>query len=97
MGKLNRDEVHVQVDGIQPYQNDKYAGIKLLWSGNIGFGEYEIYSKNSDREPMYDDCPEDEYMYINWAGQSECMDSQDDKWFIKLLLESLVNKMRIEE
>ena len=99
MGRLDRDKVVVHVDGIQPYKNDSFAGIKLIWSGNIGFGEYEIYSKDADKEGVFEDVPDEiqEYMYTKWNGQSECMDSSDDKWFIKLLLKSLIEKMVIDE
>ena len=98
MGKLDRDKVQVEVYGIQPYANEKYAGIKLLWRGNIGFGEYEIYSKDSDKEALYENLPEDmqEYAYTKWNGQSEYMDSSDDKWFIRLLMDSLIQKMEVD-
>lgn len=96
---LNRDEVKVQVDGIIPFCNDKYAGIKLIWSGTIGFGEYEIYSRNEDKEGLWNNMPEEdqEYIYTKWNGESEYMDSNDDKWFIKLLMNSLIDKMEIRE
>lgn len=98
MGRLDRDKVQVEVVGIMPYKNDKYAGIKLIWSGNIGFGEYEIYSKDTDKEGMFENAPDDvqEYMYTKWNGQSEYMDSSDDKWFIRLLMDSLIQKMEVD-
>lgn len=99
MGRLNRDEVKVNVTGIIPFCNSEYAGIKLIWDGNIGFGEYTIYSEDKDKQGLWVDMPEEcqEYVYSKWNGKSEYMDSNDDKWFIKKLLESLVEQMEIEE
>ena len=100
--RTRREDVKVEIDGIVPFCNEKYAGIKLLWSGNIGFGEYEIYSTDSDKVCTIEQVPEEErepedYMYTNWKGQSEYMDSNDDKWFIKLLMNSLIEKMVVEK
>ena len=97
MGNLNKDEVKVKVTGIIPYQNESFAGVKILWSGNIGCGEYEIYATESDKRPVYQNCPDEDqdYKYVNLKGLSEHMDDKDDKWFIKLLLSSLVDQIEI--
>lgn len=99
MGNLDKDKVKVKVTGIFPYQNEQFAGVKILWSGNIGYGEYQIYSTDSDKKPLFKNIPEElqEYEYTNWKGDSEHMDSNDDKWFIKLLLSSLVEQMEVED
>jgi hypothetical protein len=44
--------------------------MRIFWSSSIGFGQYDLW-KNQDEK---------------WYGDSECMDSQDDKDFIKKLL-----------
>jgi len=96
---IDRSKVQVKVDGIAPYANDKYVGLKIYWSGNIGYGEYEIYSVPEHKEGMYENCPEEiqDYMYTKWNGQSEYMDSNDDKWFVKLLMDSLIEQMEIDK
>ena len=49
-------------------------GIVIEWSGNLGFGEYTIYK--DDKE--------------TWHVDSERMDSIDDMWFLKLLINDLL-------
>ena len=41
--KENKYEIHV--DDIEPFVNEVYSGFKILWSGNIGWGEYTLYKK----------------------------------------------------
>ena len=83
MGKLNREEVKVEVDNIEISENDNYKVIKFLWMGNIGFGEYTLYEKKE--EPG------------KWYGDSECMDTTEDKWFLSKLLESFVNQIEVTD
>ena len=83
MGSLNREDVRVEVDELQPFVNDEYRGFKIMWSGNIGFGEYTIYQNVDDPN--------------KWKADSEYMDSQEDKWFLKKLLENLVEQLEITE
>lgn len=52
---LHGREVEIQVDDIEPFVNEKYKGFKILWSGNIGFGEYTIYKKVGEDEWYVDD------------------------------------------
>lgn len=62
--------------------------IDIEWSGDIGFGEYELVIHGQDKDnpqmPIID-------------GYSECMDSNENKSFIKQLLLSLVDQMEIKE
>ena len=68
-------EIDLQIRDISFFNNDSYQGMIIQWDSNIGFGEYTIYQdKNSY------------YIY----GDSECMDSNEDKAFITELLK-LVN------
>ena len=32
-----------------------------------------------------------------WHGDSECMDSTEDKWFLKKLLDNFIEKLKVEE
>jgi len=76
MGKIDRNKVEVEVFDIVPFVNDEYQGFKLLWKGNIGFGEYTIYQNVDDPN--------------KWKIDSEYMDSVTDRWFGKKLLDSLI-------
>lgn len=80
---MTRDKVKVEVDTIEPFSNDEYKGFKIIWYGNIGFGEYTIYQNVDDPN--------------KWKADSEHMDSQHDKWFIKRLLENFIDQLEITE
>ncbi len=51
-------------------------GFTIYWQGNIGFGEYTVYKDENGI----------------WNADSECMDSKDDRWFLKLLMEDFIEK-----
>lgn len=74
-------DINLQIDDLIPFVNDNHTGFIIEWSSDIGFGEYTIYKSEND-----------DY----WYGDSECMDSNDDKEFImelmKLFIENLVIK-----
>ena len=86
---LNGREVEIDEVEVEVFQNR--AGVDcnkdydervmiLSWSGNIGFGEYTLYT---DREGK-------------WHGDSETMDRGEDKEFIRLLLDKFVEGLEIE-
>jgi hypothetical protein len=55
-------------------------GIVLKWGGNIGWGEYTLYyNPNTDK----------------WMGDSEYMDKNDDKKFLRKLLDSFIDQVEI--
>ena len=75
------NEIKVVVDDVEVFSNDEYQGIRISWSGSPGFGEYTIYrAKNSDK----------------WYGDSECMDDNEDKSFLKKLFENFIEQMVIQ-
>ena len=85
--KVDFDNAKVEVVKVVPFVNKfhgkTYSGFTLEWrSPTIGFGEYTISQNAKDQS--------------KWAGDSEHMDSQDDKSFIRKLLESFVDKLVIE-
>jgi len=80
---LNRDEIQVEVCGLQPFENEKFRGFSLIWAGNIGFGEYTIYQPANDQSV--------------WFAESEHMDSKDDKWFLKKLMNDFIEKIEVKE
>ena len=78
---MDKDKVNVELSDIEVFKNEEYQGIKLLWQGNIGFGEYTIYQSTDDPN--------------KWKADSECMDYQNNKWFLKKILESLIDNVEI--
>lgn len=74
-----------------------HGGIRLYWEGDCGFGTYDLIL---DDEPERDEfgCPicNDDYK-LDIKGYSECMDSNDDKKFLKQLLMSLADSIDIKE
>ena len=69
----SRQDVTVFLDNIDFFNNDGVQGMVLSWHGNTGFGEYTLW-KTLDGEYMCD---------------SEYMETEDDRWFLKLLLDEL--------
>lgn len=75
--KHDVNKINLQVNDVGFFKN----GMAILWSSDIGFGEY-IITKEEGGELI---------------GLSECMDSQEDKAFVKKLLELLAEKLIIKE
>jgi len=65
------------------FNNEKYEGFKLSWDSNIGFGEM-TFSKNKNEES-------------GWDVQTECMSNNEDKEFIKLVLDKFIEKLNVIE
>ena len=76
---LHGKDVTIQVDNIEPFINEKYVGFKILWSGDIGFGEYTIYRKVNENKWYVDD----EYME----------NPENDRTFLKLLCENFIKQL----
>lgn len=85
--KHNVDEIDLKIENIEVYPSLTYKDsgfvhdgcIRIFWSSSIGFGQYDLWKDSKG----------------NWCGDSECMDSQEDKDFIKKLLSLLAEKLII--
>lgn len=53
--------------------------MRLFWDADIGFGQYDVWLNENGE----------------WCGDSENLDSQEDKDFAKKLLELVVEKLII--
>lgn len=77
--KYKVNEINLEVRDIEPFENNSYTGFTIKWDSDIEFGEYTIYKAIDSNE---------------WFADSEYMDSNKDKDFIKelmrLFIESLV-------
>lgn len=72
----------MSVDDIKGFDNDLYSGFTIYWSSDIGFGEYIIWTEMKDGE-------------LKLYGDSEYMDSNDDKEFVTELMRLVVTKLII--
>lgn len=78
------DTINLDAYEFKPFVNEKYMGFIIKWDSNIGFGEYTIYKfTNSDDE--------------KWYAQSEHMDNNEDKAFVKELMKLFINKLEVVE
>lgn len=66
------------IDGVHVFCNSKYAGLCIEWSANIGFGECRIFLDKTDES-------------MKWQADTESMSSNEDKTFIKMLLDKLAD------
>ena len=74
-----REIKELKITNVIPFDNDEYKGIKLQWSSNIGFGEYEIFFDKWTK---------------TWGIDSEHMDSSDDHKFGQMVLEAWLNSIK---
>ena len=80
--KFPVDNINLDAYEIEPFVNEKYTGFVIKWDSDIGFGEYTIYKAiGSDK----------------WCANSEHMDSNEDKAFVKELLALFIEKLNIED
>ena len=74
------DTINLEVYGIRPFVNERGSGFVIEWDSDIGFGEYTIYKCVG---------------YDEWHGDSEHMDNNEDKDFIKELMKLFIEKLHI--
>jgi hypothetical protein len=75
------DEINLGITDVVPFSNERHSGFIIEWSSDIGFGEYTIYKPADSDE---------------WYGDSEYMDSNEDKDFIRELMKLFINKLIVE-
>lgn len=80
---LHGREVEVHVDDIEPFTNELCTGFKILWSGDIGWGEYTLYKRTGNNN--------------EWFWDDECMENpKGDKAFLKLLLNDFATQLEVK-
>ena len=42
--KHNVKEIHLQIDKVKPFVSEVYSGLTIVWSSDIGWGEYTLYT-----------------------------------------------------
>lgn len=75
------NEIHLEIYDLIPFTDENYVGFIIQWDSDIGFGEYTIYRHVDSEE---------------WIGDSEYMDNNEDKEFIKELMRLFVEKLVIK-
>jgi hypothetical protein len=76
------DTINLDAYEFEPFVNEKFTGVVIRWDSDIGFGEYTIYKEIGSDE---------------WHCDSEHMDNNEDKDFIKELLKLFVAKLIIDD
>lgn len=83
MGRKHKvDEIHLQINELIPFRNERQVGFIIQWCSDIGFGEYTVYQPNDSKE---------------WMADSEHMDKNEDKDFIKELMRLFIEQLIIKE
>lgn len=80
MKKYNINEINLEIEEIIPFCNTEASGVSFSWSSDIGFGEYVVYREHGSDK---------------WVAKSEYMDFNDDKDFLKKLLEKFVEMIEV--
>lgn len=80
--KFEVDKIHLKIYEVRPFEYTKSVGFTILWSSDIGFGEYTIYRMKDSQK---------------WVADSEHMDINEDKAFVKELMRLFIEKLEIKE
>lgn len=75
------EDIHLEIYDLIPFTNQNHVGFIIQWDSDIGFGEYTIYRHVDSGK---------------WFGDSECMDNNEDKEFIKELMKIFIEKLTIK-
>ena len=78
------DKINLDAYEFKPFINEKYTGFVIRWDSNIGFGEYIVYKHVGADDDK-------------WYANSEHMDNNKDKSFIKELMKLFIEKLNITE
>lgn len=72
------DEIHLKIDDLIPFVTEAAMGFVIQWTSDIGWGEYTVCKRSNSDE---------------WIADSEYMDNNEDKDFIKKLMELFIEKL----
>lgn len=83
---MDFDKINLKVDEVKVFETDhsdnsnpREGTIRIIWSADIGFGQYDISFYKDGRI----------------TGDSELMDNNENKQFIKKLMEVMIDKIDI--
>jgi len=72
----------LSIEGVIPYDNEIASGICIEWCANIGWGQCHIYRLKTD-------------IHNEWQCDTECMSSNEDRTFLKMLLDKLADMVEV--
>lgn len=65
---------------VTPFSNEKFDGIEIKWCSNLGFGTYTLHHVKDSS---------------NWVADSEHMDSNENKKFLRELLQKFIDEVEV--
>ena len=86
--KHDPEKIHLKIDNVQPFFYDGEGGIVIMWSSDIGFGQYTFSTRGSISDPNHSKM---------WVAESECMDDNTDQAFGRKLLQLWMDQVFIIE
>ena len=73
---------HLTIDEVSCFENSRRNGVIISWSANIGLGELTLYQRNEDDK---------------WKADTEYMCINEDKEFIRMVLNKWVDEIEVEK
>lgn len=77
---MKHEITELQIDSINAYDNPSFCGLHIYWVSNIGWGECNIYKAKDGTQ---------------WKADTEHMCSNEDKTFLKMLLDKLADMAEV--
>lgn len=72
---------NLKIDEVDCFENSRGYGVVIIpWSANIGFGELTLYQEKDGK----------------WKAHTECMCNNEDKEFIRMVLNKWVDEMEVK-
>lgn len=81
---MKHEVKYLTIDRVHAFDNELYNGIRIEWSANIGWGQCDIFHEKADET-------------ITWQAHTETMSSNEDKTFLKMLLDKLADMVVVAE
>lgn len=77
---MKHEIADLEITDIGPYSNAKFDGIEILWRANIGWGQCTFFKAKGDDQ---------------WNVDTESMSDNEDKTFLKMLLDKLADMAEV--
>ena len=77
---MKHEITDLEITDIEPYSNAMFDGIQISWCANIGWGQCTFFKEKGDDQ---------------WTVDTERMSSNEDKTFLKMLLDKLADMAEV--
>lgn len=81
---MKHEVTDLTIDRVHAFDNELYNGIRIEWSANIGCGQCDIFREKADETST-------------WKAHTESMSNNEDKTFLKMLLDKLADMVEVTE